>query len=548
MKNPPSTPDPINQAGPTLPSQARPKHDTQVDFIKGTGPRLTDETHHLLKARIQAAGLILSMAVGIFFIHGLFFAEATPLRIMHLFLLLLLGSSTAFVHKSRSLSLKQLRMLELAMIGSATVYLAAVQYLALAQRAVERSLPMMTLARENALLPFLGLMIIYGMFIPNDWRRASRIIIPIAAVPVLVQFLVRLQYSGSIPRFLVRSEGFRAVALERMTESAIYLFLGAVIAIYGTHIVNSLRQQAFEARRLGQYQLVEKIGEGGMGEVWKASHRMLARPAAIKLIRPDMLGAQNTREAQTILRRFEREAQATAALRSPHSIILYDFGLTDDGTFYSVMELLNGLDLESLVGRFGPVPPARAVHMLHQVCQSLIDAHYNGLIHRDIKPANVFACRLGQVYDFVKVLDFGLVKFQAKDTEAETRLTQGMTGTPAYISPEQALQGTVDARSDIYALGCVGYWLLTGQPVFEGRTALDTIFSHAQKPPVPPSHKTEQHVPEALEKIILKCLEKEPENRPQSAAEMASLLEYCPLEDEWGPRQASEWWKLHLAI
>jgi serine/threonine-protein kinase len=150
------------------------------------------------------------------------------------------------------------------------------------------------------------------------------------------------------------------------------------------------------------------------------------------------------------------------------------------------------------------------------------------------------------VYDFVKVLDFGLVKSQANDTEAETRLTQGMTGTPAYISPEQALKGTVDARSDIYALGCVGYWLLTGQPVFEGRTPLDTIFSHAQKPPVPPSHRTEQEVPEALEKIILKCLEKEPEKRPQSAAEVASLLANCPLEDEWGPRQASEWWKLHL--
>ena len=326
MKNQPVIPEPIDRAKPNLPSQARSGHDTQVEFIKGTGPRLTDETQHLLQVRIQAAGLILSIAVGIFFIHGLFFAEATPLRIMHLSLLLLLGSSTAFVHKSRSLALKQLRMLELAMIGSVTVYLAAVQYLALAQRAAERSLPMMTLARENALLPFLGLMIIYGMFIPNDWRRASRIIIPIAAVPVLVQFLVRLQYSGSIPRFLIRSEGFRAVALERMTESAIYLLLGAVIAIYGTHIVNSLRQQAFEAKQLGQYRLTEKIGEGGMGEVWKASHRLLARPAAIKLIRPNMLGAQDTGEAQAILRRFEREARPRqlSARPTPSSFTISD--------------------------------------------------------------------------------------------------------------------------------------------------------------------------------------------------------------------------------
>ncbi|MCZ6485553.1 MAG: hypothetical protein O6826_07650, partial [Acidobacteria bacterium] len=297
-----------------------------MEFIEGTGPRLTDETQSLLRHRIRAAGLILSVAVGIFFVHGLVFTEATPLRIMHLFLLLLLGGSTAFLHKSRSLSLKQLRILELAMIGSVTVYLGTVQYLAFAQRAAGSSLPMMTFAGGNVILPFVGLMLIYGMFIPNDWRRASRVIIPIAAVPVLVQFLVRLQYSESIPRALVRPEALRVVALERMTESAIYLLLGAAIAIYGTYIVNSLRRQAFEARQLGQYRLTEKIGAGGMGEVWKASHRMLARPAAIKLIRPDMLGAQNTAEAQTILRRFEREAQATAALRSPHSIILYDFG------------------------------------------------------------------------------------------------------------------------------------------------------------------------------------------------------------------------------
>ena len=534
------------QPDPTPLSVSRTLGDTQVEFIQGTGPRLTDETRSLLRHRIRAAGLILSCAVGIFFVHGLIFTEATPLRVMHLFLLLFLGGSTAFLHKSRSLSLKQLRMLELAMIGSVTVYLGTVQYLAFAQRAAGSSLPVMTLARGNTILPFLGLMLIYAMFIPNDWRRASRIIIPIAAAPVLVQFLVRLQYSEPVSRALARSEALRgAVELERMTESAIYLLLGASIAIYGTHIVNSLRRQAFEARQLGQYRLTEKIGAGGMGEVWKASHRMLARPAAIKLIRPDMLGAQDTAEAQTILRRFEREAQAMAALRSPHTVILYDFGLTDEGTFYSVMEFLEGLDLESLVGRFGPLPPARVVYMLSQACQSLIDAHDNGLIHRDIKPANLFACRLGHLYDFVKVLDFGLVKTQAKADEAETRLTQGLTGTPAYIAPEQALQGKVDERSDIYALGCVGYWLLTGHTVFEGKTHLDTIFSHATSAPVPPSERTEQEVPTELEKLILSCLEKEAGNRPQSAAEMASQLVDCTLSDQWGPHQAAEWWKLH---
>ena len=233
-----------------------------------------------------------------------------------------------------------------------------------------------------------------------------------------------------------------------------------------------------------------------MGEVWRAEHQLLARPAAIKLIRTDNGASQPTDEARA---RFEQEAQVTASLRSPHTIHLYDFGVTDDGAFYYVMELLEGFDLQALVERFGPVPVNRAVYLLDQICHSLAEAHHRGVVHRDIKPSNIFVCRYGRDCDFVKVLDFGLVKpmgshqgatQQALTAEAVTR------GTPAFMSPEQALADpSLDARSDLYALGCVAFWLVTGKPVFQGTSPIDTIVRHVQAVPDAPSRHSELAIP-----------------------------------------------------
>jgi len=233
-------------------------------------------------------------------------------------------------------------------------------------------------------------------------------------------------------------------------------------------------------------------------------------------------------------------------LSSPHSIVIYDFGTTDEGTFYYVMELLDGMDLESLVTRFGPLPPARVKSVLLQVCQSLSDSHFRGLIHRDIKPANIFLCRMGQVCDFVKVLDFGLVK--AQQTTQATQLTQlGVaSGTPAFIAPEQALGETVDPRTDLYALGCVGYWMLTGQLVFKGPSATAMVIDHVKTRPTPPSDRTEQNIPENLERVILRCLEKDPEQRPADADDLRNQLEECSLPGVWGPDEATHWWTLHM--
>jgi hypothetical protein len=296
---------------------------------------------------------------------------------------------------------------------------------------------------------------------------------------------------------------------------------------------------------LGSYRLVERLGGGGMGEVWLARHQLLARPAAVKLIRQDVLGGGENNEA--LLKRFQREAQATANLHSPHTVELYDFGVTETGSFYYVMERLNGMDLENMVSQFGPLPPGRTVWFLRQACRSLTEAHEDGLVHRDIKPANLYTCKLGPEYDFLKVLDFGMVTAPAGDQQ--TRLTRAGTaqGTPAHMAPEIALgEAEVDGRADIYALGCVAFWMLTGRLLFEADSAMKMLLHHVQTRPVAPSTLCEYDIPKALDRIVLNCLEKKPSDRPGSADELWQRLGEIEFADPWSSERARHWWQLHL--
>jgi serine/threonine-protein kinase len=322
-----------------------------------------------------------------------------------------------------------------------------------------------------------------------------------------------------------------------------------LMAYVASRVVYGLGAAVREARELGSYRLVQRLGQGGMGEVWRAQHRMLARPAAIKLIRPEVLGGGDGGNRPMLLRRFEREAQATALMRSAHTMELYDFGVSDDGTFYYVMELLDGFDLDELVEKFGPVPPERAVHFLRQMCSSLAEAHEAGLIHRDVKPANVYTCHYGREVDFIKVLDFGLVKHGRMPESGGDKLTAADVtagGTPAFMSPEQALgEEHVDGRSDLYAVGCVAYWLLTGSLVFKGSTPMETIVMHVHKEPEAPSARSRLPIPADLESIVLACLAKDPAARPQSADELAARLGSVRLEKEWTVERAREWWDRH---
>jgi serine/threonine-protein kinase len=304
-----------------------------------------------------------------------------------------------------------------------------------------------------------------------------------------------------------------------------------------------------KARDLGSYNLVSPIGSGGMGEVWRARHRMLARDAAIKVIRADLMLLQPGYASDITRQRFSREAQAIASLQSPHTVFLFDFGVSEDGSFYYVMELLDGISLQVLVEKFGPQPASRVIHMLRQVCRSLEEAHRRGLVHRDIKPNNIFACMVGLDYDFMKVLDFGLVKNVAHQDNLHLTATGVTAGTPAYMAPEIALgEEDVDGRVDIYGLGCVAYFLLTGSLVFDEKSATATALAHVQKVPVPLSERSEVAIPPRLESIVLRCLAKRPEDRPQSAGELDRLLASVSGVTEWTQENASEWWQTYLPV
>lgn len=324
-------------------------------------------------------------------------------------------------------------------------------------------------------------------------------------------------------------------------------YVCAVIAMIPSKIMIHLGRRMQEARELGSYRLMHLIGRGGMGEVWRATHRMLARPAAIKLIKQEILG--DPKSARAVVQRFRREAEASSFLQSPHTIRLYDFGETRSGTAYFVMELLDGLDLETLVRRHGPLPPERVIHVLRQTCHSLGEAHDRGLVHRDVKPANIYLCRLGREYDFVKVLDFGLVKYDRDQSVLDTIGTSAelTTGTPAYMAPEMANGEPVDRRSDLYALGCVAYWLLTGELVFKADTPLRMLIQHVQAVPLPPGLRSGRSVPAELEQLVMRCLEKDPDRRPASADDIVEQLDRMENGRRWTQTDARGWWEAYMS-
>ncbi len=390
---------------------------------------------------------------------------------------------------------------------------------------------------------FLGLswvavwVVLFTVVVPTSPRRAVlAALASVSAVPVVIGLVLA---SGRVSVRLDPAMFFLGVVFP-------YLLVVAM-AYVGARVVYNLGTELKRARELGSYRLEAKLGQGGMGEVWRARHRMLARPAAIKLIRPSFAGGGAGAVSADAARRFEREAQVIARLRSPHTVDLFDFGIAEDGSFYYAMELLEGLDADAMVRRFGPVPAERAIHVLRQVCHSLSEAQSCGLVHRDIKPANIFLCRYGEEYDFVKVLDFGIVGQVRTPEEGGTLHTgdNALHGTPAFMAPEQAMGIEVDGRADIYAVGCVACWLLTGQFVFAAETPVGLLLQHAQAPPAPPSARTQLPIPPALDDLVLSCLAKEPADRPQSARELSLRLAEVEGGSAWTEDRARAWWAAH---
>jgi serine/threonine-protein kinase len=369
-------------------------------------------------------------------------------------------------------------------------------------------------------------------------------IVPMRSRSAIITIVLAASMAPAV-RGLASSQGWVQFSEGSITFVTIAMIFSVLMGVAVSNVVYKLGRSVTEAREMGSYRLEKNLGSGGMGEVWIASHRMLARTAAVKFIRNEVIAGMNQREVEKLNLRFEQEVQATATLQSPHTVDIYDYGVTPEGSFYYVMELLDGIDMETLVDRFGPTEPERAIHLLIQACHSLHEAHRRQLIHRDIKPANLFVCRYGEDRDFVKVLDFGLVKRENSGDRSDPTLTRedSITGTPAFMCPEAVTAANpVDHRSDIYSLGCVAYWLLTGKLVFTGNTPIAMLAEHANAQPVAPSRVSELEIPAKLDEVVLACLAKNPDDRPQGADQLAARLEDVPIGNPWDNRRAGAWW------
>jgi serine/threonine-protein kinase len=519
-----------------LPSFSYPDHPSE---LLGLAPRLESEIRALLHRRMLMLSCVGTVPLAILF--GLTWTDLHPLlnrstvgglpqQLFGMTAVLYVGAAL-LLSRRPMLSLSRLRMIELAFTGLVVVCVSAWQYATLTRSLPEGFDGLRHREVHHSAASFLAtflwflLIVVYGIAIPNTWRRTLAVVsgeVTLALVVLLAAGTVNPAVGGQLLVLLPLSVGLLAMAL--------------ALAVFGSFKISTLQQQAFEARQLGQYRLKRLLGVGGMGEVYLAEHRLLKRPCAVKLIRPEKASNPG------LLKRFEREVRVTAQLTHFNTVAVYDYGRTEDGTFYYVMEYLPGLTLETLVKRYGLLPPARAVHFLRQLCGALHEAHGLGLVHRDLKPANVIVCQYSWGHDVVKLVDFGLVRLVDADLSAQPLTRKGMVmGTPDYLAPEQAEGGPAEVRSDLYSLGAVAYFLLTGRPPFPRPSVLETLLAHLHDP-VPPLADRCPGVPAELEAVVLRCLAKDPAERFVDAQSLDEALARCVMP-AWTEADAAAWWK-----
>ena len=492
-----------------------------------------------VRARLRelAVVYILILAASTLWSRGVLGREdATIARVDGTIILALVGL-IALLRSRSPISLTSLQALELGAVGLLAGRVTFVEYrlmLRFSQRGDMMTAPMVL---KNVVLLTAVLILTYGLYAPKTWRRAALVAGPLALLPFATLSVLAMQHPAAMAWLW---EGWLDSQTPRALLFAFDALILAILAVgsaYGARTIFRLRREVVEARQLGQYRLKRQIGAGGMSEVYLAEHQLLKRPCAVKLIRPGVVTDPRA------MQRFEREVRLTARLSHPNTVEVYDYGRTEDGTYYCVMEYLKGLSLAELVNRHGPLPPGRVVYLLRQVCGALREAHAAGLIHRDIKPSNIFAARPGGLGDVAKLLDFGLVLPAAILGEATLTGERQIVGTPQYMSPEQAKGGhKLDGRSDIYSLGAVAYYLLTGRPPFQanGRTAV--LIAHARDPVEPPS-RVRPGIPEDLERVVLRCLAKPPDQRFPDAEALEQALGACACAGDWDQGRAARWWQ-----
>ncbi len=498
---------------------------SDVMLVSGPAQTFAEETAILLRSRLRAYSLICLVLLCFFFVLSLFTDNLLLLGIRFAILLVIAGCH-AFVRSSRGPTAGQLRTVELVILFSTVVQLAMMMAARIIHLAQAGDPITLAAVQQGYMGAWVLLVLTYGLFIPIPRHRAAALLLPVGFVPGLLLYILAW----------ARPDLASFFAKDQAPEFVVLPIAAAVVAVYAAHTIYRIRETAFAGRRFGQYLLSEQIGSGGMGQVFRADHLLLKRPCAIKVIRPDR------RIDETTIGRFEAEVRATARLSHPNTVEIYDYGLAKDGTWYYVMELLRGMNFDELVQHHGPLLPERVVYLLRQACGSLGEAHAAGLVHRDIKPSNLFAAERGGVCDFVKVLDFGLVRASNTELAADE---DSFGGSPHYMAPEQFSNfEAVDARSDIYALGAVAYFLLIGRPPFGGRWIKELRDAHLHQNVTRPSI-LRPSVPADLESVMMQCLAKTPADRFPSAESLAEALRACACADEWTQQQARQWWLEH---
>jgi serine/threonine-protein kinase len=517
------------------PAATRPRR-CRIAGSWATGSQYHEQVAWLLLGRLRTVALILLLPLLLFFVRDWIIGLPLPPDLARVALslravvLAVIAGLAVLVWLHPPCDLGKLRAVELTLFMTLAAFLSWKQWCVFANEDLFRNVTKDSLEQVRTALLASGigwflLIILYGVFIPNTWKRCALLVGAGTVLPLIISPLSAHAHQDCM----------RAVAFG-MIDMTILLLTAFAVAVFGSYRLQVLQKEAFEAQQLGQYRLKRLLGTGGMGNVFLAEHVLLRRPCAIKLIRAEQAGDPAN------LQRFEREVQAMATLTHWNTVEVFDYGHADDGTFYYVMEYLPGQTLENLAAKHGPLPPARAIHFLRQVCAALREAHGIGLLHRDVKPSNVIACTRGGLHDVAKLLDFGLV--QDVGLARDTRLTvQGtVLGSPPYLAPEQAAgKDDLDARADLYGVGGVGYFLLTGQTPFVRDTAMQMLLAHAYETPVPLS-QINPDVPADLEAVLLRCLSKRPEDRYPDADSLDKALAACQDAGGWTEEKAAAWW------